>query len=84
GGVNLIDENSRKVGQIIPSSRDLSFKNIFLSNYTILAPTQLIRMSALRLIGEKPYPKDLKIEDWYMWLKLAQIGPIINIQDIFV
>ncbi|WP_151956687.1 glycosyltransferase family 2 protein [Acinetobacter guillouiae] len=84
GGVNLIDEDSNKIREIMPSLRNLSFKNIFLSNYTILAPTQLIRMSSLKLLGENPYPKYLKIEDWYMWLKLSQIGPIVNLQEIVV
>ncbi|BCX75975.1 glycosyltransferase [Acinetobacter bereziniae] len=84
GGVNLIDEESNKIKEIVPSLRNLSFKNIFLSNYTILAPTQLIRMSSLKLLGENPYPKYLKIEDWYMWLKLSQIGPIVNVQEIVV
>lgn len=84
GGVNLIDQNSKFIKKIIPRDKELSFQNIILSNYAILAPTQLIRMTALLSFGSNPYPKHLKIEDWYMWLKLAQIGKMKNIQQVFV
>ena len=84
GGVNLINNEDVKIGEIIPSLRKLSFENIFLLNYNILAPTQLIRMSILRRIGKNPYPKYLKIEDWYMWLKISQLGEMANVKEILV
>lgn len=84
GGVNLIDKNSKFIKKIIPRDKDLSFHNIIMSNYAIFAPTQLIRMKSLLSLGSQPYPTHLKIEDWYMWLKLAQIGKLKNIQEVFV
>ena len=84
GGVHLINENNEYLESIMPSNRVLSFNNIILSNYTILAPTQMIRMSALSKLGKKPYPEHLRIEDWYMWLKLSEMGEMKNLNDFFV
>lgn len=84
GGVELMDKSGLTVGIVRPSKRDLSFKNIILSNYTIMAPSQMIRMKAIKSLGINPYPSHIKIEDWYMWLKLSEIGVLKNVQEILV
>ena len=84
GNAKLIDNNGTEVITIKPSKRKLSFKNIILSNYTIMAPSQMLRMNAIRSLGKEPYPTDIKIEDWYMWLKLSETGYLVNIQEDLV
>lgn len=84
GAVELIDCEGNRIGAISPSNRRLSFKNIILSNYTIMAPTQMIRTEVIKGLGENPYPSHIKIEDWYMWLKLAEIGTLKNIPNELV
>lgn len=84
GNAKLIDNNGTEIITIKPSKRKLSFKNIILSNYTIMAPSQMLRMNAIRSLGEEPYPTDIKIEDWYMWLKLSETGYLVNIQKNLV
>lgn len=85
GGVNIIDENGKYLHEIHPSSRELSFKNIILSNYTILAPSQMLRTSSIKKLSSPSgiYPTSLKIEDWYMWLKLSQTGTLKNLPYVF-
>lgn len=84
GGVELIDENGLMIGIVRPSKRDLSFRNIILSNYTIMAPSQMIRMKAIKSLGTNPYPSHIKIEDWYMWLKLSETGVLKNVKETLV
>lgn len=81
GNAKLIDSNGTEINTIKPSKRKLTFKNIILSNYTIIAPSQMLRMNAIRDLGRDPYPVDIKIEDWYMWLKLSEKGLLANIQE---
>ncbi|MBS7820820.1 glycosyltransferase [Wohlfahrtiimonas chitiniclastica] len=84
GGASLIDEYNDIMFEIIPSKRPLTYEHIILSNYTILAPTQLLDLQAVKSLGKPIYSDDLVIEDWYMWLKLSQIGQLINIQEVLV
>lgn len=48
-----------------------TFENIIMQKDIPYAPTSLIRTSDIRVIGG--YPEDIKIEDWYMWLKLTNL-----------
>lgn len=74
GGTVLIDDNSKTVGRVLPPRRSYSFKDIILNKHNLPAPTQLIRMSAMKQTGG--YKEGLLIEDWYMWLKLSSLGEI--------
>lgn len=66
-----IDENGNK-GEIIsrPFSTGNLFKDLILTNTYILAPTVMIRTSCLDAVGE--YDENLRVEDFDMWLRLAQ------------
>lgn len=46
------------------------FDELILQRVTIIAPTQLLRLDALRSVGG--YRVNLYIEDWYMWLVLSE------------
>lgn len=83
GGVEVIDKNNTFIRFAIPSNRKLIFKNIFLSNYTIFACTQLIRLNAVKKLGNSPYPSHIVMEDIYMWLKLSEKGYLKNLPYIF-
>lgn len=83
GGVEIIDNNNTFIRSAIPSSRNFNFKNIFLSNYTIFACTQLIRLNAVKKLGNAPYPSHIIMEDIYMWLKLSEKGCLKNLPYIF-
>lgn len=83
GGVEIIDQNNNSIKCAIPSKRKLTFKNLFLSNYTIFACTQLIRLDAVKKMGQTPYPSHIVMEDSYMWLKLSQIGRLVNLSYVF-
>lgn len=83
GGVEIIDNNNTFIRSAIPSNKNLIFKNIFLSNYTIFACTQLIRLNAVKKLGNAPYPSHIIMEDIYMWLKLSEKGCLKNLPYIF-
>jgi len=80
GGVKLIDEKNIEVGILQHSSTSYSFKEIIMHEHDLPAPTQLIRMSSLKNVGG--YSPDILIEDWYMWLKLSNIGKIYYMNKI--
>lgn len=84
GNAKLVDSNGTEINIIKPSKRKLTFKNIILSNYTIIAASQMLRMKVIRDLGRDPYAVDIKIEDWYMWLKLSEKGSLANIQEDLV
>lgn len=79
GGTVLIDNNSDIIGRVSPPRRAYSFKDIILNKHNLPAPTQLIRMSAMKQTGG--YKEGLLIEDWYMWLKLSSLGNIFCEED---
>lgn len=45
------------------------FRDVFLRRFFFSTPLAMMRRSALEVVGE--YPTDLKVEDFYMWLKLT-------------
>ena len=48
-----------------------------------MAPTQLIRLANVKLLGNKPFPSHIILEDSYMWLKLSETGRLENMPHIF-
>jgi len=48
------------------------FKDIFLRRFFFSTPLAMMRKSALEVVGE--YPANLKVEDFFMWLKLTSNG----------
>lgn len=55
------------------------FKRLLFSNF-IPAPTVLIRKDVYENVGA--YDPEIKIEDWYMWLKVAKVYKIDYIDEV--
>lgn len=84
GNVIYIDNNSNHLRESRLLFKRNKFKDIFLQDYTILAPTQLLRLNLIRKVGY--YDEDVKIEDYYMWLKLTFSNEFYldSLEDCFV
>jgi len=70
GGYYLIDESNRVIRTIIKKEKKYQFDEIFSHNFDLPAPTALLILENIRSIGG--YKENLKIEDWYMWLRLTE------------
>ncbi|MFX1825174.1 glycosyltransferase family 2 protein [Acinetobacter sp. AS5] len=81
GGVAVIDNDSNLVKNRIKKRQSYNFEKILLLEHELPATTQLIRLEALKKIGG--YDAKVKIEDWYMWLLLAQEGELCYLPVIF-
>ena len=81
GGINLINNNNIKVGERVGQNKNYCFKEIILHQHDLPAPTQMIRLSALRKVGG--YDPDILIEDWYMWLRLSSCSDLYYMEHIF-
>lgn len=80
GGVQLIDENNRKLEKLLSKARAYSFEDIIMHRHDILAPTQMIRKEAIEKVGG--YNSKLFIEDWYMWLILGRQANLFNMNEV--
>lgn len=74
GGIELIDNNNVKISERVRQSKQYSFKDIILHQHDLPAPTQMIRLSALKNVGG--YDPNILIEDWYMWLRLSSYSDL--------
>lgn len=74
GGVYIINEQNSRILSIKGSNRTYDFEDIILSRAMLYAPTQMIRINLIREVGG--YNPDVLIEDWYLWLKLAEKGKL--------
>ncbi|ATO19197.1 glycosyl transferase family 2 [Acinetobacter sp. LoGeW2-3] len=82
GGETLIDENSNFIKNRIKKENKYTFDQILMLEHDLPCSSQLIRLEILRKVGG--YKDEVKIEDWYMWLRLAQEGEICYIPDILI
>lgn len=80
GGVKLIDENNRELSERLSQSEIYDFRKIIMHEHDLPAPTQMIRLNALREVGG--YNPNILIEDWYMWLKLSSIGNLYYMNEL--
>lgn len=71
GNMYLIDENNHIIKKYSEPFKRYSFKDIFLHRYYTPTASNMARTAAIKKIGG--YPPHLIIEDWYMWLKLAEL-----------
>lgn len=73
GGAIIIDKYSNEILNLNPPIHYYSFEDLILRNqHFIVGPSQLLRLDALKKVGG--YPNGVLIDDWYMWLKLTEIG----------
>lgn len=80
GGIKLIDENNRELSERLSQSEIYDFRKIIMHEHDLPAPTQMIRLNALREVGG--YNPNILIEDWYMWLKLSSIGNLYYMNEL--
>lgn len=82
GGVNWINSDNVIVSKRPLFSRKYSFEEIFLLKQNLNVCTQMARLNSIKQVGG--YKDGFTIEDWYMWLKLAKLGEIVNLPCCFV
>lgn len=80
GAYEVIDEYGVVCGFRKKTKRRYKFKDIYLHNHELPAPTQLLKMSVIKEIGG--YAENIIIEDWYMWLKISKLGYTLDYIDI--
>ncbi|MGM0598309.1 MAG: glycosyltransferase family 2 protein [Candidatus Rifleibacteriota bacterium] len=72
GGYELIDEE----GKVLKIQKGMdhwhSFEELIMQKYIPSGPAALLRRDAVQNVGG--YDSNIKIEDWYMWLKLSDAG----------
>lgn len=81
GSANYIDENNNIKILAKLKRQEYFFNKIFLNECLFYAPTQLMRKSVLDEVGG--YDPDILVEDWYMWLKMAEKGSVYCLSDTF-
>ncbi len=78
GGMALIDGEGKHL-RTIRRKGSHSFGDIFFHRHFLPTPTAMMRLELVRAIG---YDENIKIEDWYMWLQLAQYGRLETLDDV--
>lgn len=82
GGINQINDNSEIVRAINPKAQYYVFDEIARFEHTLPAPTQMLRLEPLIKVGK--YNPDIRLEDWYSYLKLTQDGSKIGVLEDIV
>ncbi len=77
GGAEIINTDGSILNVIRPQCFTYEFSDILRRNKMMFSSCMLIRLDLMRLTGG--YPKDLYIEDWYMWLKLTEGGDKLKV-----
>lgn len=79
GAVELIDNDSNKIGQIRQPDKVFEFNDLIYTDRFLPAPTQMIRLRSLIEVGG--FVDGMIIEDWYIYLKLLEKGNKIFYMD---
>lgn len=82
GSVNWINSNNEIISERNSYHKVYGFEDIFLSKQSLYVCTQLSRLESIRSIGG--YKEGCPIEDWYMWLKLCQLGKLVSLNEKLV
>ncbi|HFX6248391.1 glycosyltransferase [Acinetobacter baumannii] len=72
GGYYLIDNSNKILTQVVGEYREFNNTQIIMHQFELPAPTALLRLCKVKDVGG--YDPNIKIEDWYMWLKLTEKG----------
>lgn len=78
-GMKIIDADSNYVGTHNTRAGTYGFDDLIMKKAPYSAPTQIIRISELRLIGG--YDENLLFEDWAILLALTKNGKKIHVID---
>lgn len=79
GGANIVDSKSEVVRTLRSRPCRIAFDELLLLKRSVIAPTGMIRMSAMRAIT--PIPHDIGIEDWYTYLRITENGGEIHVTE---
>ncbi|MDH1365256.1 glycosyltransferase [Acinetobacter johnsonii] len=80
GSADYIDENNNIKSQNSLKEKEYLFDKIFLNECAFFAPTQMLRMNTLLKIGG--FDEKILVEDWYMWLKMAEEGRVYCLSNV--
>ena len=76
GGVDVLDDATGEIKTSLKAARRSDFNDIFTYKHHLPAPTQMLRLAAVKDVGG--YREDLIIEDWSMWLFLTEHGGTLD------
>jgi alpha-1,3-rhamnosyltransferase len=82
GNVIRVDSNGvelEKDKQIDAPARTYSFRDVFMRDFPFSTTCAMIRKTVLDEVGN--YDVNLKIEDYYMWLKISYAGHRIHLLE---
>ena len=79
GSANYINENNEIKNVNKLKEQEYPFDKILLNECAFFAPTQMMRLDVIEKIGG--YNEEILVEDWYMWLKMAEKGIVYCISD---
>ena len=80
--VNWINSDNEIINERKLPYKEYSFEDIFLSKQSLYACTQISRLESVISVGG--YKLGCVIEDWYMWLKLSELGRIVSLENTLV
>lgn len=75
GGVEVFDDTY--IREVTVNHTKYTFDEILLHFHSLPAPTQLLRLRSVKSVGG--YNENVKVEDWYMWLKLTRDGGTLDV-----
>lgn len=82
GAVQLVNNLNIVIGEIRQKNKIFEFNDLIYTDRFLPAPTQMIRLDALRTVGG--FVEGMIIDDWYIYLKLLEAGNKIQyIDEIF-
>lgn len=80
GGYHVINDKSQIIDTKVGLKKVYDFKKVYLHRHDLPAPTAMMRLNTVRALNN--YDTKIKIEDWYMWLKLSMVGDVIYLPII--
>jgi alpha-1,3-rhamnosyltransferase len=86
GGAYTINKDGNIVGKSNLRRKIYSWSEIYYSKYSIFGLTQLIRIECIQSLKSQygiVYPPNIKIEDWYLLLRLSKLYEIHKIPFYF-
>lgn len=82
GGLHVVDDATGGVKTSLKKARQNRFDDIFTYKHHLPAPTQMLRLAAVKDVGG--YRENLIIEDWSMWLFLTEHGGTLDyVEKVF-
>lgn len=79
-GVELIDEVGESLSEKVKPSVKYDHKSLMMHKFYLPAASQMIRTKAVKEV--EGYNPSIKLEDWYMWIKLSRLGEIYYIGQV--